>query len=167
MFIDPVCRDSLTRWTRTCREFANLAAPALFQQLRLADDLLQDKGRRKVFLMDTLPLIASHVRLLSLMVRMNSPDEDIAGAVSQLQNVTWVSLCIESEDRGTKTLAALEALPDVRKLTLHIRLSHENTVVQRLMEAHANRITALYLHFDWGYITDLMRSSYSGTNYRD
>ena len=102
--------------------------------------------------MDVLPLIASHVRLLSLMVRRNSPDEDMAAAVSQLQNVTWISLCVESEDRGAKTLAALEALPDVRKLTLRIRLSYENTVVPRLMEAHAKRITALYLHFDWGYI---------------
>ena len=80
------------------------------------------------------------------MVRLHIPDEDIAGAVSQLQNVTWVSLCINSEDRGSKILATLGAPPDLRKLTLHIRLSHENTVVQRPMDAHANRITALYLH---------------------
>ena len=86
---------------------------------------------------------------------MNSPDEDLAAAVSQLQNVTWVSLCIESEGGGSKTLAALEALPDVRNLTLRIRSSyneHESTVFQRLMEAHMNRLTALYLHFDWGFI---------------
>jgi len=99
--------------------------------------------------------MSPHVRLLWLWFRLNCPDEDLAAAVSLLQNVTWVSICIENEEGGSKTLAALEALPDLRKLTLRIRSSydiHENTIFQRLMEAHSNRITALYLHFDWGFM---------------
>ena len=62
---------------------------------------------------------------------------------------------MESGEEASKTLAALEALPDLQKLTLRIWSSydeHENTVFQRLMKAHANRITALYLHFDWCFV---------------
>ena len=114
--------------------------------------MLGDESRRKEFLKDVLPLIASHVRLLWFWLRSGSPDEDLAAAISLLQNVTWVSLCIENEEGGPKTLAALEALPDLRKLTLRIWTSNENTVFQRLIKAHGNRITALYLHFHWGYV---------------
>jgi len=55
-------------------------------------------------------------------------------------------------------LAALEALPNVRKLTLRIGGAYEKTenktVFQRLIKAHDDRITALYLHFNWFYITE-------------
>ena len=93
--------------------------------------------------------------MLWLWFRLNCPDEDIAAAVSLLQNVTWLSLCIESEEGGPKTLAALMALPDLRKLTLRIPSSydgHESTIFESLIEAHSIRITALYLHFDWGFM---------------
>ena len=156
--MDLACGDPLTRLgvcARTCCEFAQLAAPALFQQLRITEALLEEEDQRKEFLTDILPLIAPHVRLFWLLLRQNNPDEDIAAAISLLQNVTWVSLCMENEEEVSKTLAALEALPNLQKLTLRIQSSydeHENTVVLRLVEAHANRITALYLHFDWGFV---------------
>ena len=132
-----------------------MAAPALFQQLWLTDTLLQTEDRWKAFQKDILPLIAPHVRLLWLSLRSNSPDEDIAAAISLLQNVTWVSLCMETGEGAPKTLVALEALPDLQKLTLRIWSSydeHENTVFQRQMKAHAKRITAPYLHFDWSFV---------------
>ena len=156
--MDLACGDPLTRLgvcARTCCEFAQLAAPALFQQLRITGALLEEEDQRKEFLTDILPLIAPHVRLFWFLLRQNNPDEDIAAAISLLQNVTWVSLCMETEEEVSKTLAALEALPNLHKLTLRTRFpynQHENTVFLRLVEAHANRITALYLHFDWGFV---------------
>lgn len=92
--------------------------------------------------------------MLWLWLRWDGPDEDIASAISLLQNVTWVSLCTEIGEATPKTLVALEALPDLQKLTFRIWPpydEHVNTVFLRLMEAHAKRITALYLHFDWGF----------------
>jgi hypothetical protein len=155
MFVDLTCGGPLTRWARTCCEFAHLTAPALFHKLRLTEALLGDKKQRKEFLKDILPLIAPHIRLLCLWLRPTTPDEHIATAISLLQNVTWVSLCMEVQEGAPKTLAALEALPELQKLTLRIQSSydeHESTAFQRLVEIHANRITALYLHFDWGFI---------------
>ena len=62
---------------------------------------------------------------------------------------------MEIGDAPSKTSVALERLPHVQKLTFRIWSSYdeeENTIFQRLMEPHASRITALYLHFDWGFV---------------
>jgi hypothetical protein len=91
--------------------------------------------------------------LLSFRLLLNPPDEPLAAAISLLQNVTWLSLSIHNGAGACKTLAALEAIPDLRKLTLRLRSSYD-AFFHRLTEAHGNRITALYLYFDRGYINE-------------